>query len=59
MTIEEIRKNAPDGATHYKVYGLLVIYYSIKSHLVFRYKKSEKNWIRCSMCDSSNLKPLH
>lgn len=29
MTIEEIRKNAPEGATHYKDYGGVVAYYKI------------------------------
>jgi hypothetical protein len=27
MNVEEIRKNAPEGATHYKLYGLCVEYY--------------------------------
>ena len=58
MTIEEIRKNAPEDATHYKMYGLLIIYYSLTGHLIFRYKDSEKTWVRCSMCDHSNLNPL-
>ena len=44
MTIEEIRKNKPDGATHYFKNSLGVVYFR-KNHIVWHaWIESEKYW---------------
>ena len=52
MTMEEIRKNAPSGATHY-----------LESKKGILYVKNEMIWFRDSWCfatfsDKSKIKPL-
>ena len=46
MTIEEIRKNAPEGATHYFKNEWVVVYYVYCDHieLWLAYNNSHKHW---------------
>ena len=55
MTIEEIRKNAPDGATHYSTYGGFVIYHKFQDKGIYVWDCD--HWRRFS-CFVENLKPL-
>ena len=57
MTEQEIRDNAPDGATHYR-YGRSgsPIYY--KSNGTFIMMWCHDRWINTGRCDFDNLKPL-
>lgn len=57
MNIEEIRKNAPDGATHYNIYDDgYVIYYKKFMFVIAQYAHGE--WIGTLRLDFSGLKPL-
>lgn len=58
MTIDEIRKNAPDGATHYSETTMEYIY------LKESYKYGWKcfvfgGWFPYSVEDGEEIKPLH
>ncbi|AFU62287.1 hypothetical protein AVV48_gp38 [Acinetobacter phage phiAC-1] len=56
MTIEEIRKNAPQGATHYLHIDGIVIYYKYLDKIVFQYAHGEL--IETLRLNTSGLKPL-
>ena len=58
MNIEEIRKGAPDGATHYRDYGSLIIYYMDEPPSTYRFKKLFSKWVYCQHT-SNELKPLY
>lgn len=48
MTIEEIRKNAPDGATHYEKVLKTIIYIKLENHFTYYWNMSndfEYSWI--------------
>lgn len=55
MTLEEIRKNAPYGATHYG--PLRFEYYRVDAMLL--YKWVNKEWSVLIEYPSYNLKPLY
>lgn len=58
MTIDEIRRNAPDGATHYRVRNKRVDYY-IKSMFGFNLRFDDNKWSYSSWCGwNKNIKPL-
>lgn len=58
MNIEEIRKNAPSGATGYRLYGELIIYYMFDMPHYYRFKKSINAWVYCVMVKLDEIKPL-
>lgn len=61
MNIDEIRKNAPDGANRYYLCGLGVIYFR-KNFIEWSYWcEDEKMWFRKKLDISFRLKtkPLH
>ncbi|UJQ43480.1 hypothetical protein [Acinetobacter phage vB_AbM_WUPSU] len=37
MNIEEIRKNKPEGATHYKEWGSIIVYFKIENDVAYVY----------------------
>ena len=59
MTIEEIRKNAPDGfATHYLVSGKFPRYY-MNQHGFWAVYVRTRGWIHVDVLEFiNNLKPL-
>lgn len=52
MTIEEIRKNAPKGATHYSIRDNNISYFK-KEMVWFR-----ESWFFCTLSKDIELKPL-
>lgn len=57
MTLEEIKKNAPDGATHYREYNAGYIEYYIKIEGKWCYFKKEYDLYSTNLLDT-DLKPL-
>ncbi len=58
MTIEEIRKNAPDGSTHYRMDGRSCFYYIVYGVAIYKYESASKfKRINLSHVPES-LKPL-
>lgn len=49
MNIEEIRKNKPEGATHYDPRGGWSIYYKVKNDVVLFWANERKEWIKSSL----------
>jgi hypothetical protein len=64
MNIEEIRKNAPDGATHYCIYDEICFYKNQDCGWFFwklnKWLKIPKRWCYNPITNIDNeLKPLH
>lgn len=57
MSIEEIRKNAPDGATHYSDLDEDVVYYQKTNNVIF-WDDVYDVWDEVYF-DMPELKPLH
>ncbi|WNA15525.1 hypothetical protein [Acinetobacter phage HFM1] len=59
MQIEEIRDNAPDGATHYVIIKGLVIYFKVNKWVVEIFSSYCNDWLEDRFYRISELKPLH
>lgn len=58
MTIEEIRKGAPLGATHFRLFeNAGVVYYKYVFGVQFVYAESIESWRR-SFASKDEIKPL-
>ena len=55
MNIDEIRKNAPNGATHYKIYGGFAFYHKFNNKRIYVWDCD--HWRRFS-CFVDGLEPL-
>ena len=60
MTIEEIRKNAPDGATHYRVRSNgKIMYYFFDGGDLFIISRRWRLIPSAFRVDNGEIKPLH
>jgi hypothetical protein len=60
MNIEEIRKNAPDGATHYRVReNSKIMYYIFERGELSIMRKNNKFTISAFNIDADEIKPLN
>ena len=57
MTIEEIRKNAPDGATHYEIDGRFIYYYKFNNINLSIWNRN-KGWLLKPVEWAVDIKPL-
>ena len=57
MTIEEIRNNAPDGATHYEIEGRSIYYYKFNNINLSIWNRN-KGWLLKPVEWAVNIKPL-
>ena len=58
MTIEEIRKNAPDGATHYEICGnknKYALYWMFNDEGMFMWQQLKVEWTRFRFMDKSYI----
>ncbi|QYC51404.1 hypothetical protein [Acinetobacter phage BUCT628] len=64
MNIDEIKRNAPEGANYYKTVGTKVKYFSVRTRHVYEFICIDKwannwDWVRLvDYNDTDNLKPL-
>lgn len=58
MTLEEIRKNAPEGATHYDDPLGFIMYYKYENESVLVFLNFSKEWATSKHLDLQKLKPL-
>lgn len=59
MTLEEIKRNKPDGATHYNPNGKSAIYYKVRNGAYAFYCAKHDLWYGSSyFLDDDNIKPL-
>lgn len=60
MTIEEIRKNAPDGAQYYKAgkFSDKIFYYKKIDSQLMRWLDDCDKWINTRLFNQTELKPL-
>lgn len=65
MTIDEIRKNAPDGATHYEICvkeNPYALYWKFNNDGMFMWQELLSKWTRFRFMSKSYInttKPLH
>lgn len=60
MTIDEIRKNAPDGATHYRFMGSgRIMYYIFERGELCIMRKNNQLTISAFNIGDYEIKPLH
>ena len=57
MTIEEIRKNAPDGSTHYEIDGRFIYYYKFNNSNLSIWNRN-KGWMLKPIEWAVDIKPL-
>ena len=57
MTIEEIRKNAPEGATHYELDGRFTCYYKLNNINLSIWNRN-KGWLLKPIEWALDIKPL-
>lgn len=58
MNIEEIRANAPEGATHYMLVGNLgMVYMRFNEDIAFYFDHGFGDWIEITL-NSADIKPL-
>ena len=58
MTIEEIRKNAPKGATHYHKLSNMVVYLQGEVGYWYWWNPFFEDWMPDSSADDYDIKPL-
>lgn len=56
MDIEEVRKNKPEGATHYKEWGSIIVYFKIENDVAYAYLFGD--WGIYYLC-GLEIKPLY
>ena len=57
MTIEEIRKNAPKGATHYEIDSRFIYYYKFNNSNLSIWNRN-KGWMLKPIEWAADIKPL-
>lgn len=57
MTLEEIKRNKPDGATHYEVDGRFTYYYKFNGFNLYIWN-CKKGWILKPVEWAKDIKPL-
>ncbi len=57
MTIEEIRKKAPEGATHYEIDGRFIYYYK-SNNINLSIWNRNKGWLLKPIVWALDIKPL-
>lgn len=57
MNFDEIKRNSPDGATHYNPTGVWAIYYKCDNNGIYFWYDSYECWL-VSLIPREKLKPL-
>ena len=58
MTEQEIRDNAPDGATHYLSGDYHTTYYKVDGNNIYSWQSHNKKWHYDSIFHNAMIKPL-